>query len=94
MLLFTHPLPEVLNRDIWLLLPKAFLSIGKGLSKNTSNTRSEPAVKEILLVLDAEMNFIIEDLDPNHLFIDHQQVDRVQEALQARLAENVFKPTM
>ncbi len=55
---------------------------------------SEPAVKEILLLLDAEMNFIIEDLDPNHLFIDPLQVERVQEALQARLAENVFKPNM
>lgn len=53
---------------------------------------SEPAVKEILLLLDATMHFIIEDIDATHLFIDHNQLERVQTELQNRLAENVFKP--
>ena len=55
---------------------------------------SEPAVKEILLLLDSTMNFIIEDLDATHLFIDPSQVEAVQRALQQRLAENVYKPPL
>jgi hypothetical protein len=55
---------------------------------------SEPAVKEILLLLDSTMNFIIEDLDPSHLFIDPLQLDSVQAALQERLSQNVYKPSL
>ncbi len=38
------------------------------------------------------MNFIIEDLDSSHLFIDPSQVETIQRALQERLAQNVYKP--
>lgn len=33
------------------------------------------ALKEIYTMLDAEMNFIIEDLDNNHLFVDAEKYE-------------------
>ena len=50
------------------------------------------SVKEILLNLDNEMRFIIEDLDERHLFIESSQVKNVEKRLSAILDENVFKP--
>lgn len=52
---------------------------------------SEPAVKEILLHLDSQHHFIIEDLDPTHVFVDPLQLDQIQEELRRILAENVYK---
>ena len=48
-------------------------------------------MKEILLHLDATGHFIIEDLDAAHVFVDPQQLPRVQEQLLAILAENVYR---
>lgn len=42
--------------------------------------------------LDSSMHFIIEVLDGNYLFVEESKLEQVQEALQAKLAENVFKP--
>lgn len=53
---------------------------------------SDAAIKEVLLQLDSTMHFIIEVLDSNHLFIEESQYERVQEMLQEKLSENVFKP--
>lgn len=39
------------------------------------------------------MHFIIEDLDANHLFIDEDQLEKVEGLLDSKLAENVFKPS-
>ena len=49
-------------------------------------------MREILLQLDSKMHFIIESLDAQHLFIDEGQFEKVQELLQEKLSENVFKP--
>lgn len=42
--------------------------------------------------MDLAMHFIIEDLDPNHLFIDEAQIDRISKELERRLSENVYLP--
>jgi len=49
-------------------------------------------VKEVLLKLDSEMQFIVEMLDANHLFIKEEVYEKVRERLEERLSENVFKP--
>lgn len=38
------------------------------------------------------MHFIIETLDSQHLFIEESQYEKVQDILQTKLSENVFKP--
>lgn len=53
---------------------------------------SDPAIKELLLQLDASMHFIIEQLDSSHLFIEESQLEKVQQMLEEKLSENVFKP--
>ena len=52
---------------------------------------SDPAVKQLLLLMNGEDAFIIEDLDESHLFIDPQAIDRVRERFEVRMEENVYK---
>lgn len=52
---------------------------------------SDPAIKEVLLQLDSSMHFIIEVLDSSHLFIEESQFATVQDMLDTKLSENVFK---
>lgn len=56
------------------------------------NIASDPAIRELLMQLDASMHFIIEILDSNHMFIDESLFDQVQAKLETKLSENVFKP--
>lgn len=50
------------------------------------------SVKEILLSLDNELHFIVEDVDERHLFVETSQLAVVKKRLDAILNENVFKP--
>ena len=52
---------------------------------------SDASIREILLHLDQQQQFIIADLDTNHLFIDGSQLERVKGQVEAILAENVYQ---
>lgn len=54
---------------------------------------SEPSVREILLKLDQQIHFIIEDVDNRHLFVDSSQMERIEKELNKKLAENVYLPS-
>lgn len=53
---------------------------------------SDVSIKEIMLALDADMHFIIEDLDERRLFIETSQLDAIKGKIAALLEENIFKP--
>lgn len=53
---------------------------------------SDVSIKEIMLALDADMHFIIEDLDERRLFIETSQLDAIKAKIAALLEENIFKP--
>lgn len=40
------------------------------------------------------MNFIIEDLDENHLFVDSTQVEKLKQLVNENLSQNIFKSTL
>ena len=48
----------------------------------------DPAVKQILLQLDEEQRFIIQDLDDTHLLVSAGSVERLQADLQDELEKN------
>lgn len=48
----------------------------------------DPAVKQILLQLDEEQRFIIQDLDDTHLLVSVGSVERLQNDLQEELEKN------
>lgn len=41
---------------------------------------------------DTFIEFVIQDLDDEHLVVDSKQVDYVKQQLEAQLAENTFNP--
>lgn len=57
-----------------------------------ANNISDVSIKEIMLALDADMHFIIEDLDERRLFIETSQLDAIKAKIAALLEENIFKP--
>ncbi|PPQ80515.1 hypothetical protein CVT25_001545 [Psilocybe cyanescens] len=48
--------------------------------------QSDPAVKQILLLMNERESFIIEDLDDNHLVIKAEQEYRVRKELESEFA--------
>lgn len=52
---------------------------------------SDASVREILLLLDEELHFIIDNLDSNTLFIDESKLEIVEERLNWKLSENVYE---
>jgi TFIIH basal transcription factor complex TTD-A subunit len=48
----------------------------------------DPAVKQILLQLDEEQRFIIQDLDDTHLLVSVGSVERLKNDLQEELEKN------
>ncbi|KAJ1835304.1 hypothetical protein IWW55_004102 [Coemansia sp. RSA 2706] len=51
----------------------------------------DPAAREVLLRLNAEDKFIIEDLDTTHLFINSKHLARIQMALDELMDANTYK---
>lgn len=54
----------------------------------------DPAVKEIILLLDTKEHFVIEDLDANHLFVDSERLAWIKEQINQKLLENVYIPSL
>ncbi|KAF4610033.1 hypothetical protein D9613_010644 [Agrocybe pediades] len=50
----------------------------------------DPAVKQILLLLNEKESFIIEDLDDHHLVIKAEQEYRIRKELEAELEKNTY----
>jgi len=63
------------------------LSPSRGLAHNN---HSDPAVKQILLLMNEKESFIIEDLDEYHLVIKAEQEYRVRKELEVEVR---FNPT-
>ncbi|PPQ96759.1 hypothetical protein CVT26_010214 [Gymnopilus dilepis] len=55
-----------------------------------ANVGSDPAVKQILLLMNEKESFIIEDLDDHHLVIKAEQEYRVRKELEAELEKNTY----
>ncbi|KAJ2355774.1 hypothetical protein IWW50_002153 [Coemansia erecta] len=51
----------------------------------------DPAAREVLLRLNSEEKFIIEDLDTTHLFINSKFLQRIQTALDELMDSNTYK---
>ncbi|KAI9470220.1 nucleotide excision repair TFIIH subunit [Coemansia mojavensis] len=51
----------------------------------------DAAAREVLLRLNAEEKFIIEDLDKFHLFINSNYLTRIQTALDELMDNNTYK---
>jgi TFIIH basal transcription factor complex TTD-A subunit len=51
----------------------------------------DEAMKQLLLQLDKEERFIIEDLDSTHVFIDPKHVEKLKQRFEIALEENVYK---
>ncbi|KAI9146504.1 TFIIH subunit TTDA/Tfb5 [Paraphysoderma sedebokerense] len=51
----------------------------------------DPTVKQIILHLNEQYKFIIEDLDDEHLFIDGGFVQLLKTEVEQRLEENTYK---
>ena len=51
----------------------------------------DQAVKTIILDLNSTENFILEDLDETHLFIEHDKVDWLKEHLETVLEDNAYR---
>ncbi|KDR79147.1 hypothetical protein GALMADRAFT_63021, partial [Galerina marginata CBS 339.88] len=51
---------------------------------------SDPAVKQILLLLNEKESFIIEDLDEYHIVIKAEEEYRVRRELEAELEKNTY----
>ncbi|PVU96061.1 hypothetical protein BB559_002514 [Furculomyces boomerangus] len=52
---------------------------------------NDPTAKQILLVLNEKKNFIIEDLDETHVFVESSAVQMIKSALDSVLDENTYK---
>ncbi|EKM77626.1 hypothetical protein AGABI1DRAFT_115178 [Agaricus bisporus var. burnettii JB137-S8] len=50
----------------------------------------DPAVKQILLVMNEKQSFIIEDLDDHHLVIKADEEYRVRRELETELEKNTY----
>lgn len=50
----------------------------------------DPAVKQILLVMNDKQSFIIEDLDDHHLVIKADEEYRVRQELEIELEKNTY----
>ncbi|KAF9451574.1 nucleotide excision repair, TFIIH, subunit [Macrolepiota fuliginosa MF-IS2] len=50
----------------------------------------DPAVKQILLVMNEKQSFIIDDLDDHHLVIKADEEYRVRRELEAELEKNTY----
>jgi len=50
----------------------------------------DPAVKQILITMDAQQRFILEDLDDNHLVIKADEEFRVRRQLETELEKNTY----
>ncbi|KAJ3720309.1 hypothetical protein EV361DRAFT_803252 [Lentinula raphanica] len=53
-------------------------------------TFSDAAVKQILLTMNEQQSFIIEDLDDNHLVIKADEEFRVRRQLETELEKNTY----
>ncbi|KAJ2452018.1 hypothetical protein GGH95_001071 [Coemansia sp. RSA 1836] len=51
----------------------------------------DPAAREVLLKLNTKDQFIIEDLDTTHLFINSTHLERVQRALDELMNSNTYE---
>ncbi|KAJ2740298.1 hypothetical protein GGI20_005885 [Coemansia sp. BCRC 34301] len=51
----------------------------------------DPAAREVLLKLNTKDQFIIEDLDNTHLFINSTHLERVQRALDELMNSNTYE---
>ncbi|KAJ2160578.1 hypothetical protein GGF46_002174 [Coemansia sp. RSA 552] len=54
----------------------------------------DPAAREVLLRLNADEKFIIEDLDSTHLFINSNHLKRIQTALDELMDANTYKASI
>lgn len=52
---------------------------------------SDAAIKQLLLTLNEDDQFVIEDLDETHLFVDGNSIERISERFEVALEENVYK---
>lgn len=52
--------------------------------------KCDPAMKQLLLFLNDEEKFIIEDLDETHVLIDRSYVSKLKTRFKAALEENIF----
>lgn len=57
----------------------------------SSHLISDSAVKQIILGLNEKGQFIIEDLDDTHVFVDASCVDQLREDIDQILNENTYK---
>ncbi|KAF8192965.1 TFIIH subunit TTDA/Tfb5 [Pholiota molesta] len=51
---------------------------------------SDPAVKQILLMMNEKESFIIEDLDDHHLVIKAEHEYRIRKELETELEKNTY----
>jgi len=59
--------------------------------QSADKRRSDPAVKQILLVMNEKDNFIIEDLDDHHLVIKADEEFRVRKELELEVRANELR---
>ncbi|KDQ16628.1 hypothetical protein BOTBODRAFT_30551 [Botryobasidium botryosum FD-172 SS1] len=50
----------------------------------------DAAVKQILLHMNTEQHFIIQDLDDTHLVIKGEELERIRRALDVELEKNTY----
>ncbi|KAJ4474408.1 hypothetical protein J3R30DRAFT_3295260 [Lentinula aciculospora] len=60
------------------------------LSSEFTSVFSDAAVKQILLTMNEQQSFIIEDLDDNHLVIKADDEFRVRRQLETELEKNTY----
>lgn len=56
-------------------------------------TCSDESIKQIVLHLDSKHNFIIEDIDEQHLFIDPAKYEFVSNEVNRILSETMYQRT-
>lgn len=61
------------------------------LNTNTYLVRSDAAVREIIMDLDSEHHFIIEELDEQHLFVETAKIDFVKAHVERVLESNIYR---
>lgn len=51
---------------------------------------TDPPVKQLILVMNEERNFLIQDLDETHLLVSADSVEMIKEQLEEELEKNTF----
>ncbi|KAK9895380.1 nucleotide excision repair, TFIIH, subunit [Cystobasidium minutum MCA 4210] len=51
---------------------------------------TDPPVKQLILSMNEEQNFLIQDLDETHLLVSADSVEMIKEQLEEELEKNTF----